>query len=242
MMIVLFSSLVIYAQTANAGESLDLGAVGELFKDSENLEKFEQSLNDSANGVNNLDLDEDGAVDFIRVNEQSEGDTHLIILQTAVGENDFQDVATIAVERENNDYRLQIEGDDELYGTNYYIVPAEQNFSAWNVVKRIFSPNYRVYVSPYRYRVYPKWFAVRREPVAVGVYRGRVGIYTGRRNFVASRTTTVRTVGKLNYRPNRSSVVVKKRTTTTTVTNPRNGNQRVKETTTVTKTRKGRRN
>ena len=225
------------AASANAAEGLDLYAAAELFKDSDNLEKFEKSLNSSDNGINNLDLNNDGAIDFIRVTEQTKDDTRLIILQTPTGESEFQDVATIAVERENGGYNLHIQGDEEIYGANYYVVPAERNFSAWNVVRWLFSPSYRVYVSPYRYRYYPTYYTVRR-PVAVNVYRTRVGVFAGRRNFIASRTTTVRTVGKLNYRPNRSTVVVKKRTTQTTVTNPRNGNQRTKQTTTVVKKRR----
>lgn len=227
-------------ETGTNAEHLDLYAVAELFRDSGSIEKFEQSLNDPSKGVNNLDLNNDGAIDFIRVTEQSNGDAHLIILQTATGENDFQDVATIAVERENNDYNLQIQGDEEIYGANYYVVPGERNFSAWNVVKWLFNPNYRVYVSPYHYRYYPKYFTVRR-PAAVAVYRTNVGVFAGRRNFVASRTTTVRTVNKITYRPVRSNTIVGKRkvtTTTTTVTNPRNGNQKTKQTTTVVKRRR----
>ena len=40
---------------SDAATGLDLYAVAELFKDSENLEKFEQALNDPARGLNNLD-------------------------------------------------------------------------------------------------------------------------------------------------------------------------------------------
>lgn len=108
---------------------LDLYAVAELFKDSENLEKFEQSLNDTKTGINNLDLNKDNQIDFVRVTEQMKDDTRLVILQSILGENDFQDVATIAVERESGEkYNLQIQGDAAIYGANYYVVPAKQQF------------------------------------------------------------------------------------------------------------------
>ena len=55
------------ASTSQAAEGLDLRAVAELFKDSKDLEDFEKRLNDPSLGVNNLDLNEDGDVDFIRV-------------------------------------------------------------------------------------------------------------------------------------------------------------------------------
>jgi hypothetical protein len=200
---------------SEAAAGLDLYAVAELFKKSENLEKFEQSLNDPETGINNLDLDQNGQVDFIRVTEKTADDTHLIILQTPVTESEFQDVATIAVERESGEkYNLHIQGDTVLYGANYYVVPASNNFSAWNVVRWIFRPNYYAYVSPYGYRVLPSWWGVRH-PVALSVYRARTVVFVGRRNFVASRTFTVRTVNKITYHP-RTSTVVTRRTTTMT--------------------------
>lgn len=203
--------------TANseAAAGLDLYAVAELFKNSETLEKFEQSLNDPQTGINNLDLDQNGEVDFLRVTEKVADDTHLIILQAPINESEFQDVAIIAVERESGEkYNLHIQGDTVLYGANYYVVPANNDFSLWNVVRWIFRPNYYAYVSPYGYRVLPRWWGVRR-PVALSVYRARTVVFVGRRNFVASRTVTVRTVNKINYHP-RTSTIVTRRTTTTT--------------------------
>lgn len=246
-LVVLFGLTGVFAQKSgensavNYDEHLDLYAVAELFRDSDSIEKFERDLNDSSKGVNNLDLDEDGQVDFIRVVEQTKDDARFVVLQTPIGENEYQDVATIIVEKENNDYNLQIQGDEEIYGANYYVVPAQRNFGAWNVVRWLFSPSYRAYVSLYRYRYYPTWFTLRR-PVAGSIYRTRVGAFKSRRNFVASRTTVARSVSKFNYRPSRSAVVVKKRTTTMTITDSRNGNDRVKQKTVVTKTGKGRKN
>jgi hypothetical protein len=135
------------ASVPPSAEGLDLNAVAEVFKDSDNLEKFEENINNPAQGINNLDLDNDGSVDFIRATEQVNGDTHLIVLQVPLGENDFQDVATIAAERTGGEnYNLQIQGDPVIYGADYYVVPADNNFRAWNVVRWIFRPNYRPYV------------------------------------------------------------------------------------------------
>ena len=89
-------NVTIVAPTSEAAEDLDLRAVGELFKNSENLQAFERALNSSGVGVNNLDLDGDGKVDFIRVVEAVTDDAHLIVLQVPLGEDEFQDVATMA--------------------------------------------------------------------------------------------------------------------------------------------------
>jgi hypothetical protein len=104
---------------------LDLNAVAEAFKESDNLEHFEKTLNAPETGINNLDLDENGEIDYIRVEEEVLDDTHLIVLQTQFAEDDVQDVATIAVEKEDaENYNMQFQGDSAVYGENYYIVPA----------------------------------------------------------------------------------------------------------------------
>ena len=242
--LVIFGAVGVSAQ-ADAGSvlkaGLDLYAVAEILKDSENLEKFEQKLNDPETGVNNLDLNEDDAIDFVSVREQIEGDTHLVVLQTALGEDDFQDVAVIAFERESGEkYNLQIQGDTQISGENYYVVPAASNFGAWNIVRQIFRPGYRSYVSTYNYRVLPRWWKPRR-PVEINVYRTRTGIFTGRRNFTASRTVTVRSINKVNYRPRTSNVVTRKKVIRTTNNNNGNSNQNKTKTVIRTKTVKGKR-
>lgn len=206
---------------SDAAAGLDLHAVAELFKDSENLEKFERALNSSDTGVNNLDVNRDGQIDFIRVTEKSEGDTRLVILQAALGEDDFQDVATIAVEREGAGYNLHVRGDATIYGENVYVVPASRDFGAWNVVRWLFRPGYQPYVSFYTYRSLPSWWVVRR-PVAIAAYRARTTVFIGRRNFVASRTFTVKTVNRIAYRPRASALVVRRPAVshTTTVVKP----------------------
>ncbi len=210
------------AADADVAAGLDLHAVAELFKDSENLEKFERALNSPDGNVNNLDLNRDGQVDFIRVTEHVDGDTHLVILQVPLGEDEYQDVATIAAEREPGEkYNLQVQGDATIYGANYYVVPAGNDFSAWNVVRWLFRPGHRPYVSTYTYRVRPGWFVVRR-PLTLAAYRAHTTVFVGRKNFVASGTHTVRTVNRVVYRP-RTSVLVARRpaaTHTTTVVKP----------------------
>jgi len=49
------------------GDNLDLYAVLDLFQKSKTIEDFEKSLNLESTGINNLDLNLDGKVDFIKV-------------------------------------------------------------------------------------------------------------------------------------------------------------------------------
>jgi len=221
--------VTIVAPTSEAAEGLDLHAVSELFKDSENLEEFEKALNDPDTGVNNLDLDDDGNVDFIRVVEEVADDTHIIILQVALGENEFQDVCTIEVEKGGEEqYNMQVHGNEVIYGADYYVAPTVVHIHTWPLIGWIYRPYYRPYRSAFYFGVYPRWWRPYRH-VTVGVYRTRTVRFTRRTTFAVTRTSRVRTVNRVNYKP-RSSVLVKKKTT---VTRTGKGGKKVTRTTTV---------
>jgi len=201
------------ASNSEAAEGLDLGAVAELFKDSKNLEEFEKALNDPDTGINNLDLDDNGEVDFIRVVEEVGGDTHLIILQVPLAKDEFQDVATIEIEKTAADkYNMQVSGNEVIYGVNYYVAPAPAyvRIHTWPVISWIYRPVYRPYRSVFYFGSYPRWWRPYR-PVTVGVYRTRTVRLTGRASFTVTRSRTVN-VARVNYTP-RSSPLVRKKTT-----------------------------
>lgn len=203
--------VTVKSTSSGVSEGLDLNAAAELLKEADNLELYEKLLNDPDTGINNLDLDEDEEVDYIRVEEAVADDTHFVVLQTQLAENEYQDVATIAIEKEDEDkYAMQIQGDPVIYGENYYIVPANVNIATWRVIRWIYRPAYRPYRSIFGWRNYPRWWRVRR-PLTVNVYRTRTVKFVGRRNFVASKTVKVKTVRKVNYRPQTSTLVKKKK-------------------------------
>ena len=117
-----------------AAEDLDLYGVAELLQRSESLEDFEKRLNLESNEVNNLDLNGDDQVDYITVVEEAEGDTHVAILRVPLGEYEYQDVASVELEKVSSDaIAVQIVGDEEIYGPDYIIEPAETSASAWPI-------------------------------------------------------------------------------------------------------------
>ncbi len=170
------------------GDGLVLTAVLNLFQESESLEKFEENLNKEKSGINNLDLNEDGETDYIRIEDQMEGDVHAIILQVAISESESQDIAAIEIEKTGaEEASLQIVGDEEIYGEDYIVEPVDNstdkspNASAprvivnvwlWPSVRFIYAPGYKRWVSPWRWAVYPKWWKPWR-PVRWGVYHRR---------------------------------------------------------------------
>ncbi len=178
------------AQTpaTEAGEDFDLFAAMDLFEDSEDLEDFEKKLNSQDNDVNNLDLNKDGEVDMVRIVEHSEGNTKVLVIQAVLGENDFQDIATIELEKHaENEISGQIIGDEEIYGPDYIIEPASEEASLnnynsmavfvsvhlWSPVRVIFRPGRVIFVSAIVWMPRPIWFHPWG-PIAIVTWRNRV--------------------------------------------------------------------
>ncbi len=113
------------------GDNLNLYAVLEVFQECPTLEEFEQKLNSEDLNINNLDLDGDGYIDFIQVEDNFFGNSHSIVLKVAISSTEWQDVAVIQVDRDANDRVLiQVIGDEALYGENYIIEPNYDQASA----------------------------------------------------------------------------------------------------------------
>ena len=113
------------------GDNLNLYAVMKLFRESETLEGFEKNLNDENSRINNLDLNGDNFIDYIRVIDYIDGNVHNIVLQVAVDRKENQDLAVFTVERfSDGQVQIQLTGDEELYGRDYIIEPIfdEANF------------------------------------------------------------------------------------------------------------------
>lgn len=165
------------------GDNLNLYAVMKLFQESETLEGFERNLNDENSRINNLDLNGDNMVDYIRVVDYPDGNIHTIVLQAVLGRNDYQDVAVFTVERfRDGSVQIQLVGDEILYGKNYIVEPiyAETpnpgyvgrartrnvtvvhttyyEVAAWPVIRFIYLPDYIVWRSSWYWGYYPSYW------------------------------------------------------------------------------------
>ena len=95
-----------------------------LFQESETLEDFEKNLNDENSRINNLDLNGDNFIDYIRVIDYVDRDVHNIVLRVAINRKENQDVAVFTVQRfSDGQVQIQLIGDEALYGRNYIIEP-----------------------------------------------------------------------------------------------------------------------
>jgi hypothetical protein len=110
----------INAMNSEISDNLDLTAVSSIFGESENLNDFERRLNDPKLQISNLDLNNDNRVDYLRVIESVESRTHVVIIQSVIGRDLYQDVATIEIEKDrSNKISIQIVGNAFIYGQNY---------------------------------------------------------------------------------------------------------------------------
>lgn len=199
----------VVAPASEAADGLDLRAVGELFREARDAEDFERSLNDPRTGVNNLDLDDNGEVDYIRVLDEVSGDTHVLVMQVALSESEYQDVATIEIEKSGkDDYEVQLHGNEQLYGVNYYVRPVGATLATAAFIGWLYRPLYRPWRSPYYYGYYPSYW--RPYPrVHVNVYRTRTVSIHPKVNYKVVHTSTVTSAKRVYVQP-KSSALVKK--------------------------------
>ena len=109
------------------GDDFSLEGALELFKKSASPEEFERMLNSPESKVNNLDLNQDGEIDYIRVIDKNEGNVHAFIMQAVLSSSESQDVAVIELEKlANGKAVLQITGDEDVYGIETIIEPTEE--------------------------------------------------------------------------------------------------------------------
>ncbi|MGC2237132.1 MAG: hypothetical protein WA584_13280 [Pyrinomonadaceae bacterium] len=162
-----------------ARENLDLQAVGHLLEKSKNAEEFESLLN-SSDGVNNLDLNGDGYADYISVAEYDNNDDNQrgFTLFDRFGADEIQEIARIIFDRDRLDApgaRVLLTGNEQLYGDNYYYETNWQD-KTLAIVGSLFGNRDRNYQSPYYYDNYPDNYETYRV-VETPVYRTRITQY-----------------------------------------------------------------
>lgn len=164
----------ISAMNNEISDNLDLRVVADIFGDSRNLHEFERQLNDPELQISNLDLNNDNEVDYLRVIETVDRRTHLVIIQSILARDIYQDVATIEIEKDrNNNVYLQVVGNEYLYGSNYIYEPVYYRTPA--IYTSFWSYNYRPYVSNWHWNYYPSYYYAWN-PFPVYRYRNNIQI------------------------------------------------------------------
>jgi len=166
--------------TGLAGDNFSLQGAMELFKKAKSPEAFETALNNEKNSVNNLDLNEDGRTDFIKVKDLGESKSRVFVLQVDLNARETQDVAVITIEKTAEETAMiQIKGAEELYGEDKLYEPLEEkvkggkggpdavmetyfvwvNVWYWPCVQYVYAPAYVYWYSPWYWDYYPSWWS-----------------------------------------------------------------------------------
>ena len=139
-------------------EDLDLEAVASIFGESKALEDFEKKLNDPDTKISNLDLNEDGEVDYLRVVDNSKGETKTVAIQAVIGKDKYQDVAVIDIVKDKKgETTVQVVGDVYMYGDAYIVQPVYVTPPV--IVTWFWAPIYSPWHSPYYWGYYPPFFS-----------------------------------------------------------------------------------
>lgn len=153
---------------------LDLNAVAAAFAESRTVAEFEQLLNSSRYMINNLDLNRDGWIDYLRVIETHRGVYHTFLIQACLGPSLYQDVATLVAEHRPSALYVEVIGDRWLYGPNYIVRPVFiKRPPLWNVFGR---PSYAAWTSPYYYGYWPSYYQ-KPKPIYLNHYQAYVRTY-----------------------------------------------------------------
>lgn len=193
------------------GDNFSLEGALDLFKQSYSLEDFERRLNREDTYINNLDLDDDRRIDYIRVEHRRfDRNFHAIVLQVPIGRNDVQDIAVIELEQVGNKkVDLQIVGDEDIFGNEIFVESygdSQRDIYRWPVVQSILDNQYQVYNSPYRWQYYPSWWSPWNV-VSWNVYRPRIVVFHNHYRVVRPRLIHVHNYYK-PYRAYCNTVVV----------------------------------
>ena len=156
-----------------------------LVRQTTNPSQLENQINQDGNDVNNLDLNKDGKVDFLKVTESE----NKIQVTDDVDENNAVNVATLTITRnqaDNNAADMQIQGNPSYCGQDYSY-HSHINVGEVLLLAYLFSPH-RYYVPMYHYGYYPPYY----RGYATSSTRTVTRTYTTTRNVGGSSSPSVR--------------------------------------------------
>lgn len=148
-------------QQYSGNDQLDLKAVGSLLAKAKDTEDFEKQLNSKETGINNLDLNGDGKVDYIKVEEFHEGDIRGLNLTSEPKPGVVKEIATIKIEKKENSPEkavVETRGNPELYGQGAYYHSPWSGIGTGLMLGYLFSGGHRPWSSPYSYGHYPSHY------------------------------------------------------------------------------------
>jgi len=141
-------------QSNNTPPGFDVNKLAQLVKTSTDPQTLEKGINNPANHINNLDLDKDGNVDYLKV---VEGDQNRLDVVDNVNNTDSVTVARIKVDPSaNNTADLSVRGNPDYVGYNNYY-HSSFSFTDFLLLSYLMRPH-SYYMPMYHYGYYPSYY------------------------------------------------------------------------------------
>ncbi len=160
-----------------AADGLDLKAVGELVKSVHDAEGLEKQLNKEG-GLNNLDLNDDGKVDFVSVTEYGDSNTKGFSLTVEPEPKQIQEIATIEFAKRGEQADVLVSGNEQVYGPQHHY-HYETPWASMLLMAYMFRPH-PFYISPFHFGYYPGYYGIGYAPVSHLRYTTRTRAVTQR--------------------------------------------------------------
>ncbi len=191
---------------SQAKDGLDLTALIELVKKGKSAKSIEKKLNNTG-GINNLDLNEDGEVDFIKVTEygNKKSSSYGFSFTVEVAEGEEQEIAEIEIEKSGDNAEIIARGNEQVYGSNHHY--RSRSLLTDLLIWRYLITPHPFYYSHWGWGRYPGYYR-SYAPVSTSVYRSTTRNVT--RNSNASRLSKNSSKRKSSLsNPNRGSTANK---------------------------------
>jgi hypothetical protein len=143
----------------NTTAGFDVNKLAQFVKTSTDPQTLEKAINDPNNHINNLDLDKDGNIDYLKVQE---GDNNKLKVLDDISSSESVTVASINVSPtgSNNTADLNIQGNPNYVGNNNYY---HSSFSLTDILLMSYLMRPHSYYMPmYHYGYYPSSYTRTR--------------------------------------------------------------------------------
>ena len=183
-----------------AADGLELKALNSIVKQSKDARDLEYHLNQPGS-INNLDLNNDGKVDYISVTEYgNKADAYGFSLTVEPEKGQIQEVATIEIVQDGDRAKVQYNGNSQIYGPGHHY-SAFHTLGTFLMWSYLLSPH-PFYASPWGFGQYPGYYSSYRT-VPNSAYQNR---NRGSYSDVKSTSSSQVAKGKNISSPNKNKV------------------------------------
>ena len=140
---------------SSAPAGFDVNKLAQMVKTSTDPQTLEKAINNPNNHINNLDLDKDGNIDYLKVEEPAQNQLNVV---DDVSDADSVTVARIHIQpnQANNTADLSVQGNPNYVGYNNYY-HSSFTFTDFLLLSYLMRPH-PYYMPMYHYGYYPSYY------------------------------------------------------------------------------------